>query len=220
VFERALDRGQLYARGEDGALFPLAIRRWLGPLEEVDARTLERAAGPVLDIGCGPGRHVLALSRRGVLTMGVEVAPAVVRRARDRGAAVILASIFDPIPSAGRWRTALLLDGNVGIGGRPVALLRRIGELLSSEGEILCELEPSGTASRCELIALEDGDGVRSGWFAWARLSVDELDTIAARAGFASLETWQDQGRWFSRLARVAPPTGMTFGWRAGGAAA
>jgi SAM-dependent methyltransferase len=220
VFERALEQGQLYARGEDGARFSLAIRRWLGPLDVVDARVLDRAAGPVLDVGCGPGRHVLALSLRGVVTVGVDMAPASVRRARDRGAAVILGSIFDPVPSPGWWRTALLLDGNIGIGGRPVALLRRLAELLSAQGEVLCELDPPGTASRCELIALEDGEGVRSRWFAWARVSVDEIGVICSRSGFAAVETWQAEGRWFSRLARAAERTGMTFGWsRCAGAA-
>jgi hypothetical protein len=163
---------------------------------------------------------MLALSRRGVLTVGVDIAPAAVRRARGRGAAVILGSIFDPIPCMGRWRTALLLDGNIGIGGRPVALLRRLAGLLSTEGEILCELDPPGTASRCELIALEDGEGVRSSWFAWAQVSVDEIGVICSRSGLAAVETWQDKGRWFARLARAAARTGMTFGWRHAGDAA
>jgi SAM-dependent methyltransferase len=200
VFERALDRGALYARGEDGERIPMAVQRWLGPLDDVDARVLARAVGPVLDIGCGPGRHALALSRRGVVTTGVDIAPAAARRARDRGATVILGSIFDPIPRPGCWRTALLLDGNIGIGGRPVALLRRVGELLAGDGQVLCELERPGSASRCELIALEDSEGVRSSWFAWARLSVDEIHGISARAGFVVEETWEDAGRWFARL--------------------
>ena len=202
VFERALEHGRLYARGEGGERFPVAIKRWLGPLDDADERVLERATGPVLDIGCGPGRHVLALSRRGMPAIGVDIAPAAVRHARDRGAAVILGSIFGPIPSPGRWRTALLLDGNIGIGGRPVALLRRVGELLRDDGEVLCELEPPAKASQCELVALEDGDGIRSTWFAWARVGVDEIQTVGARGGFNPSEIWQDGGRWFARLAR------------------
>ena len=33
--------------------------------------------------------------------------------------------MFEPLPGEGRWGTVLLLDGNVGIGGDPVALLER-----------------------------------------------------------------------------------------------
>ena len=220
VFERALEQGLVYVRSESGERVALPIHRWLGPLGPVDARVLDRAAGPVLDVGCGPGRHVLALSRRGVLAVGVDIAPAAIGRARDRGAAVILGSIFDPVPSPERWRTALLLDGNIGIGGRPVALLRRLGELLSPRGEILCELDPPGTASRCELIALEDREGARSRWFAWARVSVDEVGVICSRSRFTAIETWGDEGRWFARLALAPARTGMTFGWRGDGAPA
>ena len=52
--------------------------------------------------------------------------------------------MFGDVPCAGRWRTALLLDGNVGIGGAPVALLRRTRELLAPGGAALVELDPPG----------------------------------------------------------------------------
>ncbi|MDQ6797207.1 MAG: class I SAM-dependent methyltransferase, partial [Actinomycetota bacterium] len=62
--------------------------RWLGPADSEDERLLDRAVGPVLDIGCGPGRHLLALARRGVEATGIDVTPAAVRVARSRGASV------------------------------------------------------------------------------------------------------------------------------------
>ncbi len=52
--------------------------------------------------------------------------------ARRHGVNVLERSIFDHVPGAGRWRTALLLDGNIGIGGDPVALLERLGDLLGT----------------------------------------------------------------------------------------
>ena len=50
----------------------------------------DRARGPVLDVGCGPGRHVHHLARRGVLAIGIDVSRDAVRLARRRGASVIL----------------------------------------------------------------------------------------------------------------------------------
>ena len=38
-----------------------------------------------------------------------------------RGATVLQRDIFGPLPGEGRWGTALLFDGNVGIGGDPAA---------------------------------------------------------------------------------------------------
>jgi len=161
LYAAALGRSTLYVRAEDGTRRDLPLEQWLGPLRGADATVLGRAIGPVLDVGCGPGRHVLALARRGILALGVDVTPAAVCYARARGAAVVLGSVFAPVPGVGHWRTALLLDGNIGIGGRPVALLRRIGDLLRGDGQVLCELDPPGAPTRSELIALEDGDGAR-----------------------------------------------------------
>ena len=205
IYGTALDHGLLYLRGEDGSRRSVPVERWLGPLGPADARALDRAVGPVLDVGCGPGRHVLALARRGVLALGVDIAPAAVRHARDRGASVVLGSVFAPVPGAGHWRTALLLDGNIGIGGRPVALLQRLRSLLRADGKVLCELDPPGSGTRCELIALEDSGGARSTWFAWARVSVDGLAPLARRARMRVGETWQNDGRWFASLTPRSP---------------
>jgi hypothetical protein len=69
---------------------------------------------------------------------------------RDRGARALLGSVFGPIPWSGRWQAALLLDGNIGIGGRPIALLKRVRELLSSTGIVICELKPPEAPTTCE----------------------------------------------------------------------
>ncbi|MDP9442781.1 MAG: hypothetical protein M3P34_11540, partial [Actinomycetota bacterium] len=53
-------------------------------------------------------------------------------------------SVFGALPGEGRWATALLIDGNIGIGGDPVALLRRVAELLRPAGVVLVELDAPG----------------------------------------------------------------------------
>jgi SAM-dependent methyltransferase len=214
LYARALAGGPLYLRGEDGALRTLPVELWLGPPRGADERTLARACGPVLDVGCGPGRHVLALAERGIFALGVDIAPAAVQRARGRGATAVLGSVFDPIPNPTGWRTALLLDGNIGIGGRPMALLHRLSELLSPAGQILCELGPPSSDTRSELVALEDASGTRSSWFGWARVSVDDIATTAARAGMGVSEVWTDEERWFAVLIARRRQPRMPFGWR------
>jgi SAM-dependent methyltransferase len=202
LYADALDGGgPLLCRDQAGRVLRLPLARWLGPAGEVDERVLERAVGPVLDVGCGPGRHVRALARRGVLALGVDVSPVAVRLARARGAAAIEGSIFDRIPSAGTWGSALLLDGNIGIGGRPEALLGRVAELLAPGGLILAELEPAGSGERALRLRLE-GEGGAGDWFAWARVAVDALDAPAAAAGLAVADRWCDDGRWFAAVTR------------------
>ncbi len=189
----------LRARRPDGTIIPLALERWLGALTAADGAVLDRARAPVLDVGCGPGRHVLALARRGHLALGVDIAPTAVRLARMRGARVIEASVFARIPGAGTWGSALLLDGNIGIGGEPDALLARLGQLLRPAGEVLVELAPPGVVATSERIRLEV-DGRQSRSFAWAYVGTDAIDAVARTAGFGVPERWQHERRWFARL--------------------
>jgi SAM-dependent methyltransferase len=200
LYERGLDGDALFVRREDGSLHTLPVASWLGPLSDADHAALARTQAPVLDVGCGPGRHVSALARRGVLALGVDVAPAAVRHARRRGAPAVEGSVFDSVPGAGRWGSALLLDGNVGIGGRPDALLRRVRALLSPGGRVICELDPPGSPTVRELVRLENADAICSGWFAWARVGSDALAPIAAAAGMSIAEQWRQEDRWFAVL--------------------
>jgi SAM-dependent methyltransferase len=201
VYGRALadpDR-PLLLLSDDGHARPAALRRWLGPVTEVDERVLERAVGPVLDVGCGPGRHVHALAGRGVLALGVDVSPAAVRLARRRGVRVIEQSIFDRLPGAGSWRSALLLDGNVGIGAQPALLLGRLASLLAPGGEVLVELGAPGAGISSMRVRLEHGES-RSAPFDWATVAADAIRGPAEEAGFRVVERWHDGSRWFARL--------------------
>ncbi|MEA2178566.1 MAG: hypothetical protein QOG77_1863, partial [Solirubrobacteraceae bacterium] len=191
--------GRVVARDGSGAAVELASSRWLAGAEATDLRVLARADGPVLDVGCGPGRHVRALARAGVAALGLDASPAAVRLARERGTAVIQGSVFDDVPAAGRWRTALLLDGNVGIGGDPAALLARVAELLAPDGGVLCECDAPGSGVRAGPVRLEHEQRT-SRWFPWAQVGVDACCEIALALGFAATALWEDGGRWFAHL--------------------
>ena len=199
LYEEGLGAGELVARVDGAGARPLPVGRWLAPAGEVDRRVLERAVGPVLDVGCGPGRHVHALARRGVLAAGVDVSPAAVALVRRGGAAAIHANVFDRLPGAGSWKTALLLDGNVGIGGRPAALLRRIARLLAPCGIVLCELDATARGVHGERVRLEANGNV-SDWFDWARVGTEAIAAVADRAGLVVHERWREGGREFAEL--------------------
>ena len=201
LYARGLAGDALWVRHESGTARPLPVERWLATANGVDESALARAVPPVLDVGCGPGRNVLALARRGVLAVGVDVSPAAVRHARRAGAAALLADVFERLPAAGQWGSALLLDGNIGIGGRPDLLLRRLAGVLRSDGRIICELNGPGHDSIRELIQLEGKEGQRSAWFGWARVSIDDVDALAGRVNLRSVERWEAGGRWFAVLA-------------------
>jgi SAM-dependent methyltransferase len=60
----------------------------------VDALGLE-AGARVLDVGCGPGRHALALARRGIDVVGVDLSEDFVTLARDAAAVDGLSARFE-----------------------------------------------------------------------------------------------------------------------------
>jgi SAM-dependent methyltransferase len=183
----------------DGRILPLPVSRWTGPLSAADESLLSRVAGPVLDLGCGPGRLTAALHTRGADVLGVELLPEVPLLARRAGAPVLLGDVFGPLPRTGQWSTVLLADGNIGIGGDPVRLLRRARRLLAPGGRLLCELHPDGDTALTGPVRLE-GLGATSAWFRWALVDRGALLPAATGAGMVITEDWDEEGRPFAAL--------------------
>lgn len=202
-----MSRQGMCLRAEGGNELVADTTRWLAAPPAEECRLLELAAGPVLDVGCGPGRHVLALARRGVMAMGLDITPAAVRLARTRGAAVLQRSVFSHVPGEGRWGTALLLDGNIGIGGDPAMLLARLAALLSPLGRVLVEIDaPVGDRPKPEMripgLARLELDGRPGPWFGWMRVDLAQLALAVASAGMTMADEWVDNGRHFAHLTR------------------
>jgi SAM-dependent methyltransferase len=162
---------------------------------------LARAVAPVLDVGCGPGRHVAALVEAGRAALGIDVSAAAVQAARRKGVPATQVSVFAPVPRAGCWQTVLLLDGNIGIGGDPLRLLGRVHQLLRPAGSALIELDPPGVAAGRFHARVEHGGGMGPR-FKWARVSPGQLGGLAPSAGFDVREIWQRGRRWFAHLDR------------------
>jgi SAM-dependent methyltransferase len=206
VYGRALaGGGGLRLLQHSGRVTALPVSAWTSDEAPGDGGLLARCRGPVLDVGCGPGRLAAALMARGIPALGVDIAPCAVALARARGATALERSVYERLPAERRWVTALLADGNVGIGGDPVALLRRVRALLGARGAVLVELEGPGTGLQRASGRLETPAG-HSSRFAWGRVGVDAVELLAAEAGFAVADVPRAAGRWFARLA-VAPAT-------------
>ncbi len=196
--ESAIQKGALL-RAIDGQVLPLPGERWIGPIEASDVRALDSAIAPVLDLGCGPGRHTEALAQRGLVVLGIDLSSHAVELARAKGLPVLERSIYGSIPKAGEWNSALLLDGNIGIGGNPLQLLSHVASLLTREGVIVVDVEdqPSGQQTRTVRLEIE---GVGGPWFEWTSVGVDGIHDLARESGMLLVDSWRASERYFCVL--------------------
>ncbi len=191
-------------RAHTGETLELDLGRWHDPATAEEQEILATVRGPVIDLGCGPGRLVASLESQRIPALGVDASPSAIVLARMRGATVLEQDLFQPLPGEGRWGAALLFDGNIGIGGDPTRLLRRCRELMAGGGEVVAEVAPPGTGWR-RFTAWLERDGHRSRSFAWAVVGADAIATLARPAGLRVTDLAPTpSGRWFARMRPIA----------------
>jgi SAM-dependent methyltransferase len=187
--------GEVEIEHEDGRTERLPVDQWRSGRPGDDA-LLDRCKGPTLDVGSGPGRLTVALAERGLPALGIDVTPYAVEMTRAAGGLALLRDVFDRVPGTGRWQTVLLADGNIGIGGNPSVLLRRVAGLLGGTGRAIVEL---GDTTRVERLRLRDGR--RAGeWFRWAHLDARAVGACADEAGLTVTALWTEAARCFAEL--------------------
>jgi len=210
-YERALRTGGLLGLLDSrGRHHPLHVDRWTGDVDAGDESVLRRCRGPVLDVGCGPGRLVAALTSRDTAALGIDISPAAVRAARRRGSQALRHDLFDIAPSrppgwnhAARWATVLLIDGNIGIGGDPGALLARITALPAAGGQVIVEAAEAPSASDGaqdeQLLDARfvDRSGQHAPVFGWAIVGAAAVARHATAAGLHVTDRWTSHGRPF-----------------------
>lgn len=181
----------------------LDVERFLAAADEDDVDVLSRLRGPLLDVGCGPGRIVKAAILAGHLALGIDVSTTAVTIARERGLPVLLRSIFHDLPSEGTWGVVTLIDGNIGIGGDPLALLSRCAELVDPHhGEVVVETHGDAERDRVFDGIVVDDLARESLPFPWAEVGSIPLRAYADSAGLELVREWTHRDRSFSLFAK------------------
>ncbi len=200
-YEESLRRlAPLAVIDDDGLLTEFDVHRWLGPVDDVDQTVIARCVGPVLDVGCGPGRFVAALAERGIAALGLDIADTAVALTRELGAPALLRSVFDPAPAEGRWPTVLLMDGNIGIGGDPARLLQRVRSLLAPGGRAIVEVTEQHDDEEILTLRFSRGGQAVGPEFPWAVVGLGALVRLAGQGDYEVEESWSIDGRTFATL--------------------
>lgn len=179
------------------------VSRWNDAADAADLGLLEGIRGAVLDIGCGPGRMVRAAMHQGLTALGIDVSETAVEIARESGLMVLNRSVFERLPREGMWGAALLVDGNIGIGGEPTALLERCAELISADGVIVVEVHSEPLRDHMYDGTVVDIHGHQSDAFPWAEIGETALVRRAEQIGLQLDQRWEIDGRFFCRLANA-----------------
>ncbi|MFX1318205.1 MAG: class I SAM-dependent methyltransferase [Promethearchaeota archaeon] len=102
---------------------------------------LQQAESPVLDIGCGAGRHALYLQEKGIDVIGLDISEGAVYVCNKRGLKKVVQGSAAHLPSFKKpFNTFLLLFNNFGIlGNQPntLRLLKNLHQLGTPDANIL-----------------------------------------------------------------------------------
>lgn len=180
----------------------MATERFRGAADDIDRDVIRSASGPILDIGCGPGRMVRAGILAGEIALGIDISRAAVDIATTAGLPVLRRSVFQDLPGEGTWGAALLIDGNIGIGGDPRRLLTRCHELVRPGGRLIVEAHAESRRDRVFDAILIDDEARSGAPFPWAEIGVIPLRRLAAESGWSGLREWRRAGRSFAAFTK------------------
>lgn len=116
-----------------------------------ERRVLRLAAGRVLDIGCGAGRHSLYLQSQGFDVTGIDLSPGAVRVCRMRGLKKVLVRPIKDVDkfAPDSFDTVLMLGNNFGLFGSRAGArrtLRKLARVTSDGARIIAQsLDPHAT---------------------------------------------------------------------------
>ena len=199
VWDSALRGDEDLLMHGNGRTWALPVRSWIADADPVDHAVAALCNGPTLDVGCGPGRFTAALAQAGLPCLGLDSSAVAVAQTRARGVLALHRSVWRRLPGEGHWRTTVLLDGNVGIGGNPGALLRRMHAVTEKGGSCIVETTTEGDCWTGP-VHLTDLRGMTSRTFPWSRLDADALTVLAATTGWSVVSRWTTGDRPFLRL--------------------
>jgi len=180
---------------------------------EPERAAFEYVQGRVLDIGAGAGRHSLAVQRRRLEAVAIDISPGAVEVCRGRGVRdarlLPLAGIDE---SLGTFDTVLLMCGNFGLAGsaeETMALLKRLHSLTDPGARIVLDtVDPYVDNDEADLAYLDRNRergrmpgqvtiriryrGLATPWYDLLCVSASELEALVEGTGWHAIMLQED----------------------------
>jgi SAM-dependent methyltransferase len=200
-------RTQAWLRVAPGLRLAHDLAAYFAPLTAQEQALLDLVEGPVLDVGCGPARHARLLQARGLTVIGLDRSLLALELARSLGLRHWLHADArtGPLPSV---RTALLLDGNLGLAGTPdgaVRLLRRLAMACGPGGQLLMGGRAPRHGRLRPLVVRDEYRDLIGPWGRWLQAGLPAILDLARPAGWHLQHAVTAGTRYWAALSLNAP---------------
>lgn len=142
-YQRGNRRNPCMIERDDGVLMEEPVNLYFEAEQDwrdEEAQALSGIHSRALDIGCGAGRHLLALQRR-AFAVGLDNSKLVLRVCRERGGRLLVLACARRLPfKAGNFDAVLLMNNGLGISGdmkRTTEMLTDVRRVLSKSGQLI-----------------------------------------------------------------------------------
>ena len=143
---------------------------------------LANIRGPVLDLGCGAGRHAINIQQRGIDVTGIDVSPGAVEVCRKRGLRDVRLQDLRVPPDDKSWQTVLMMCGNFGLAcgwDETRVLLQRLHQVCAADAVLIADAV-DGPLVR---LRLHFGD-VETPWWDLLNLPPSEVEPLIEGTGW------------------------------------
>ncbi len=136
------DKSRFYFRDMKGNLHEHKLNRYFRKhtrLSKLEKRLTSLSRGNILDVGCGTGNYITALSEKGNV-QGIDISKNVIDVARMKGCDNCFVADIFKFHSKNKFDTITFLENNMGMGGsvnKTRQLLKILSRLLKDGGQIL-----------------------------------------------------------------------------------
>jgi SAM-dependent methyltransferase len=132
--------------------FDSAASYFRAPRSDGEREVLDSVAGPVLDLGAGPGSYALYYQRRGLPVTAADSSPGALAVCRERGCSDVRAMDLRALQlGAARYGAILVMGNTLGLHQTPETLpglLRSLFRSLEPGGRLICNMiDPLETRS-------------------------------------------------------------------------